>query len=184
MKLGKLLEKHSIFAVMRQLILATIVSILSIASYAQEQTADTLPYIKYPVLPTFDILNLDSSKTFSTYDIPEGRPIVMVFFSPDCSHCVHLGQEIVKHKEDFKKTRIYMATPMSLPATEKYADSTGLSQMKNVMIGKDHRFFCISFYGLKSFPFVAVYNGKKKLIEGFPGTFEIEDVIKAVERAE
>lgn len=170
---------------MKRLIIAVFVSLVSMAGFAQEQVADTLPYLKYPVLPTFDMLNLDSSKTFSTYDIPTGKPIIFIFFSPDCSHCIELGKEIVARKDDFKKTRIYMATPMSsLSAIQKYADSTGLSSMKNVKIGKDFRFFCISFYGMKAFPFAAVYYGDKKLLTGFAHNFKAEDLVKAIERAE
>ena len=104
MKLGKQTEKHSIFAHMKRLIVATIVSLMSIAGFAQEKEEEQqVPYLKYPVLPTFDILDLDSNKTFSTYDIPKGRPIILIFFSPDCSHCIELGKEIVAHKDDFKR---------------------------------------------------------------------------------
>lgn len=169
---------------MKRLIITVFVSLVSMVGFAQEQIADTLPYIKYPVLPTFDILSLDSSKTFSTYDIPKGKPVILIFFSPDCSHCIELGKKIVEHKDDFKKSRIYMATPMALPATQKYADSTGLSKMKNVMIGKDFRFFSISFYGMKSFPFAAVYYGDKKLVTAFSSTFTAEDLIKVIDRAQ
>ncbi|MCB0696153.1 MAG: thioredoxin fold domain-containing protein [Chitinophagaceae bacterium] len=164
-------------------LLVVLISSLGIKGLAQEQKADTLPYLKYPVLPSFEILLPDSTEKFSTYYIPEGRPIVMMFFSPDCDHCVRFTEQLLEHKDDFKKTRIYMITPMTLAATKVFADKMGLDKHKNIKWGKDYQYFFISFYGVKSFPFVAVYDGKKKLIEGFPGHLTIEDVIKAVERA-
>lgn len=164
-------------------LLLAFIGCVGINGFAQEQTADTLPYLKYPVLPSFELLMPDSVEKFSTYYIPEGRPIVFVYFSPDCDHCVQFTKQMLEHIDDFKKTRIYMMTPMSLTATKEFADKMELDKHKNIKWGKDYKFFFISFYGVKSFPFVAVYNGKKKLIEGFPGHLAIEDVIKAVERA-
>lgn len=166
------------------LILLAFIVGCNLNTFSQEQTADTLPYLKYPVLPTFELLMTDSSTKFSTYNIPEGKPIVFIYFSPDCGHCVDFTKELLLRKDDLKKVRIYMATPMSLPMLQGFSDSLGLSKHKNITLGKDFQFFAISFYGIKTFPFVAVYDYKKKLVEGFPGKLTVDDVMKAIARAE
>src|ERR1700733_8800364 len=40
------------------------------------------PYQKYPTLPAFNILMMDSVTVFNTYNILEGKPIAIFFFSP------------------------------------------------------------------------------------------------------
>lgn len=150
---------------------------------AQVQEADTLPYLKYPVLPTFEILMEDSSTKFSTYYIPDGRPVILMYFSPDCGHCFDIAQQLLARKDDLGKTRIYMVTPMSLAGIKDFSEKLNLKKHKNITIGKDYQFFCINFYGIKTFPFVAVYDVNKKLIQAFPGKLTVEDVIKAVDRA-
>ena len=168
---------------MRHVLLAAILSLMCLKGIAQEQKTDSLPYRKYPVLPSFEILTEDSSEKFSTYYIKDGKPIVLVYFSPDCGHCITLGKELAEHKDELKKTRIYMVTPRKLADIPSYKDKTGLKDMKNITYGKDFNFFAISFYGINAFPFVAVYNGDKKLVKGFDNAFKIEEVLQAVEEA-
>lgn len=169
---------------MKKLLLLSVLSLFSInILFAQDEEAEQPPYLKYPTLPTFEILLEDSSTIFSTYNIPEGRPIIIMYFSPDCDHCETVTKEILAHKEDFKKTRIYMSSPMYLSEINKFAERMELDKQKNIIIGKDFKYFVLKFYDLQSFPFMAVYNGDKKLVEGFKAGFKFEDVIKAVDRA-
>lgn len=169
---------------MKKLILLSVLAVSCVGNvFAQEEEEVQPPYLKYPVLPTFEILCEDSNKIVSTYDIPEGRPIIIMYFSPDCDHCLSVTKKILEHKDEFKKTRIYMSSPMYLAQINEFAKELELDKQKNIIIGKDFNYFVLKFYDLKSFPFIAVYNGDKKLVEGFKGGFKFEDVLKALERA-
>lgn len=183
MKLGKQKENHSIFAVMKHVLLAAILSLLCLKGMAQEQSVDSLPYRKHPELPSFEILTEDSSDKFNTYYIKGGKPILLIYFGPDCSHCIDLGKEMVAHKDALKNTRIYMITPLKLADIPAYKEKTGLRDMKNITYGKDFNFFVISFYGVNAFPFAAVYDGDKKLVKGFDKNFKVEQMLEAVEQA-
>lgn len=163
-------------------LLVVLISSIAVKGFSQQQTADTLPYIKYPALPTFELLMSDSSTIFSTYYIPEGKPIVLIYFSPDCDHCMDFTKSLLEKKDNIKSTRIYMATPMSLPAMQEFYDKLELKKHKNLKMGKDFRYFCIRFFGIDSFPFIAVYGSDKKLVQAFHGGVKVDDVLKAVER--
>lgn len=147
------------------------------------QNADTMPYQKFGVLPSFEVLELDSSKVFNTYTIPEGKPIVLIYFSPDCDHCEHLTEDLIKKMDELKKTRIYMITPMDLTMTNEFYNKLNLGAYKNIKVYKDFLFFGYKFFGFRSFPFAAVYDSHKNLVKGFPEKLTAELLLEAVKEA-
>ncbi len=167
---------------MKYIVLTILISAFLFTT-ATAQDADTMPYQKYGVLPTFEALTLDSNDIFNTYTIPEGRPIVVIYFSPDCDHCEDLTKEILEHIDEFKKTRIYMLTLMNLVKTKEFCDKLHLEDYKNIKVYKDFLFFGLKFYGFKAFPFAAVYDGDKKLVKGFPHKLTAELLAEAVQEA-
>ena len=60
-------------------------------------------------LPPFRIMQT-SGKIFKAGDLPMGKPIIIIYFSPECDHCDKLMKELVKQKEEFKKASIAMIT--------------------------------------------------------------------------
>src|ERR1043166_2974205 len=73
---------------------------------------DSLPYEKFPTLPAMSLLAPDSSRTFNFYNIPEGRPTVLFFFSPDCEHCQLSTKAMLARMDEMKGADFYFMTPM------------------------------------------------------------------------
>lgn len=157
--------------------------VLACLSNTKAQDADSMPYQRYGMLPSYEVLELDSSNVFSTYKIPDGKPIVIIYFSPDCDHCEQLTKSIIEHMDEFKKTRIYMITPMDLVQTSEFYNKLNLKEYKNIKVYKDFLFFGYKFFGFRSFPFAAVYNGNKNLVKGFPHKLTAKLLIEVVQEA-
>lgn len=66
------------------------------------------------LLPSFDLLLTDSVTHLNTADIPSGKPIIVIGFSPTCGHCGAETEEIVKHISQLKDTRIYFLSSASI----------------------------------------------------------------------
>lgn len=172
-----------IFAGMKKLILIFVMLVSVAPLFAQDEEIEMPPYLKDPMLPAFEMLMLDSTTMLQTADIPAGQPIVIMYFSPDCSHCVTHTEEMIKHWDIFSDANIYMITPMTLSATKEFSEKMELDKKDNVTFGKDVQFFVMNHYDVKSFPFTAVYDKDKKLVGGFDSKADLETIIRAVSLA-
>src|SRR6267378_1092268 len=66
------------------------------------------------LLPAFNILLMDSATNFNTNNIPYGKPIILLYFSPSCPYCRALTEEIVTDMPSFTNVRFYILTPYPL----------------------------------------------------------------------
>ena len=102
-----------------------------------------------------------------------------MLFSPDCDHCQHEAQEIVARKADFRNTHIIMATTYPIARMNEFAATYGLDKMENVVMAKDPFYVLLSFYSIRQFPYLALYDKKRKLIKTFEGSVGIDAVLQA-----
>jgi len=136
------------------------------------------PYKRFPTLPPIQLLLGDSITKYTKENIPDKKPVLVMLFSPDCSHCQHTAEEMYKNKEALKDIHIVMSTVLSLYEMNSFMKKYKLEEMKNVVAGKDIYFLLPPFYAIKNFPYMAMYNKKGSLIMGFEGSMAIVKVIK------
>src|SRR3978361_2399887 len=60
-------------------------------------------------IPTFHILSKDSVY-LTNATLKKGKPVMFIYFSPDCSHCQRLMYELKPDIKDFKDIQIVMVT--------------------------------------------------------------------------
>lgn len=135
------------------------------------------PYKRYPTLPPIQLLLGDSVTKYTKDNIPEKKPVLVMLFSPDCSHCQHTAEEMYKNKENLKSIQIVMATILPLYQMNDFMKKYKLDELDNVVAGKDIYFLLPPFYAIKNFPYMAMYNKKGNLIMGFEGSMPIEKII-------
>jgi len=133
--------------------------------------ADTLPYLKYPTLPAFNIMLLDSSTIVNTYNIPEGKPTLIMFFDPECKHCRMVTKTLLDKMDSLNDIRFYMITSVhDFNKIRTFYDEFHLADYKNIeVIGRDYEFFFVTYYGIKYVPDLVLYDGHKKLVKYFEG---------------
>ena len=103
-------------------------------------------------------------------------------FSPDCEHCQHETEEIIKNIERFKDIQIVMSTLASITEMNLFSEKYKLNQYKNIVVVKDISYFLPTFYQFRNLPFLAFYDKKQKLISEFSGSLSIERVLKEFEK--
>jgi len=72
-----------------------------------------------------------------------------MLFSPDCSHCQHTAEEMIKYKDDIRDFQIVMTTLHPLWQMNAFVEKYHLKDLKNVAIGKDLFNIMPSFYNIK-----------------------------------
>lgn len=149
--------------------------------FAQTDTT-TPPYKRFPTLPPINLLLGDSTTKYTKEDVPSKKPVLLMLFSPECSHCQHTAEEMVKYKDELKNIHIVMATLHPLYQMNEFVEKYNLKQMENVVVGKDAHYFMPPFYNIKSLPYLAFYNKKKALIQGFEGSMSVPNILKVFEK--
>lgn len=129
---------------------------------------DTVPaFKKNPNIPKFELLQTDST-WFSNKDIPKNKPVVIVYFSPECGHCQLTAQEFAKSMDELKDMFLIWVSRYSPEQIKKFAEEYQLNRFENVRLGRDTKYFIPVFYDIKFTPFMAVYNNKGKLVKTYP----------------
>ncbi|MBX3255965.1 MAG: redoxin domain-containing protein [Chitinophagaceae bacterium] len=148
--------------------------------FSQNDTTKTLPaYAQYP-LPQFSIVLSDSSTSYTKDQLPKGKKTIIILFSPDCDHCKHETERIKKNMELFKKSQIVMITTMPFEKIRSFSTEFGLDQYKNIVVGRDPKYFFPSFYKIHYLPFIAVYDKKQQFLKSFEGNPTWEEFEKVV----
>ena len=157
-------------------ILFIIISLLF--SFFLNAQTDSLqpPYKRFPTPPPFKLLMTDSSTFFTKADLKKKIPLLIMVFSPDCDHCRHETEELIKNIDRFKKIQILLTTWLPFDQMKKFYEEFQLSRFENITVAWDKSFFIAPFYGIKNLPFLAFYDKNGNLISGFQGSLPMDKV--------
>jgi hypothetical protein len=144
---------------------------------AAQANNDSLPYLKYPKLPAMMLASLDSASIINFYNIPEGRPTVLYFFSPDCDHCHITAKALLEHMDEMKGADFYFFSFMPLDMIRSFAEEHHLGSYKNITVGKDFQFFFPAFYGATTVPYLVVYDRRKRLVKLYDGGVKLSELV-------
>ena len=139
--------------------------------------SDSLPiYKRFPEIPPFSITKVPDSIKFTKDDLQKKRSTMIMLFNPDCKHCQLAIQELLSNITLFKNAQIVLASPMDFVELKKFYKEYKIASYPNITVARDWTFFFGSFYVVKNFPSVYIYNIKGELSAEFSGSL---DIIKA-----
>ena len=153
---------------------------ISLPGRSQEPAAVQLPYMSDKTLPSFNLLLLDSTTIFNTKDIPAGKPVVLMYFSPDCEHCQHQTEAILKDMDSLRNVRFVLLTSLPFDKMRNFYAYYKLGDYKNITLGRDYEFFFSRHYGSQYVPYLAIYDRHKKLVKVFDGGTKVSTLIQLV----
>lgn len=136
--------------------------------------ADTIPkklpaFLQLPEVPSFKLLLMDSATFTYKYQLKKNKPVVVIWFNPDCDHCQHETKRITDSMKLLKKVQFVFASYSKFEEMKKFYEDYGLNKFKNIIYGRDVQYQLPRFYEVKFTPFVAVYGSDWKLIRVFEG---------------
>ncbi len=187
--LGYSLALNSFLCCMKKIFLLCIVISIGLFSFSQSDSAKksssstqheevTLPpYKRFPTVPPLKLLLLDSTSYFTKNDLKKNKPVLIIVFNPDCEHCKHETEEIIKNIDSLKNIQIVMATIMSFDLMKSFYENYDLKRFQNIIVGKDVQYTLPSFYQMHFMPYLAMYNKKGNLLATFEGSMKMEDLI-------
>src|SRR5215813_10806079 len=96
---------------MKNLFLVLLSAFIVLGSFGQQDSLAP-PYKRFPTIPPFKLLKIDSSSYFTKSDLKKNRPVLIILFNPDCEYCQHETEQILKNIDEFKDIQIIMSTNM------------------------------------------------------------------------
>jgi len=128
---------------------------------------DTVPpYKKNPNIPPFRLLQPDST-WFTNANLPKKKPVVIIYFSPECGHCQLAAQEITNSIDKLKDATFIWVSYYSVPEIEKFTVNYKLAQYNNFRFGRDPQYFLPTYFRVKFTPFMAVYDNNWQFVQSF-----------------
>jgi thiol-disulfide isomerase/thioredoxin len=127
-------------------------------------------------VPRFQIIQANG-KLFKAQDLPIGKPIVLIYFSPECEECQKFTEALLLKRDDFWKASIVMVTYLPVEKFAPYITKYKLNIYPNIFVGTEGNTFIVRyFYNITRFPFVALYNKNGDLIKIWDKKEDIEDL--------
>jgi thiol-disulfide isomerase/thioredoxin len=118
-------------------------------------------------VPPFQMIQANG-KIFKAGDLPMGKPIIIIYFSPECDDCQELMQVLLTRIDEFKKASIAMITYLPVESVKIFVAKYNLNNYPNIYIGTEGDYFFVrDYYKIEKFPFMVFYSENGDLIKNY-----------------
>ncbi|HVV54501.1 MAG TPA: thioredoxin fold domain-containing protein [Mucilaginibacter sp.] len=137
-------------------------------------------------IPTFKMLTADST-WFTSAELKKHKPVMIIYFSPDCSHCQHLMYEMKPYMKQLSNIQIVMVTFTQfnmLQMIQNFRRDFDLAKYHNVTIGTEgHTYVVQRYYQVRMTPYIAIYDKKGKLVKAYEQAPTMNELVATVKKA-
>jgi protein-disulfide isomerase len=134
-------------------------------------------------IPDYRILDADSVYR-TPANLKKNQPVMIVYFSPDCSHCQHLMNEIKGQMKNFSKMQIIMVSAVDYRMIKGFYKDFGIAAYPNITVGTEgNTYKVLQYYNVKTTPYIAIYNHQHKLLKAYEKAPKIEGLAAIVKKA-
>jgi thiol-disulfide isomerase/thioredoxin len=115
-------------------------------------------------IPPFRMMQVNG-KIFKAENLPVGKPVVIIYFSPDCEECQKLTGELLGRMDNFMNVTFAMITYQPVENVKKYVIKNKLNNYSNIFIGTEgSSLFVRNWYNIMTFPYLVLFNAKGEMI--------------------
>jgi len=161
-------------------LLVVLVIALSFQNLRAQATDPSQPaYLRFPTIPPFKLLKVDSTTWITKDDIKKNRRTIIIFFSPECEHCKHQMRDILADFDKFKDIEIVMATYQPFGEMRDFYNYFRIGDHPNIKMGRDEKYVLPPYYKMQSLPYIALYDKNGNYITHFEGNQKVETILTA-----
>ncbi len=148
--------------------------------YAQSAPSKEPVYKTIPSIPPFEIFTAPDSIPYKKENLKKRKKTILIVFSPDCGHCINATKDMLEHFDKFKKVQIVMASPMAYSEVLKFYNDLNLKDYQNIKVGFDRGYFLGTFFEVRSFPAIFLYDKKGNFKKTFGSDTPFETIAKSL----
>jgi cytochrome oxidase Cu insertion factor (SCO1/SenC/PrrC family) len=131
-------------------------------------------------IPPFKILQTNGTY-FSATDLPKGKPVIIIYFAPDCEHCQVLMNGLFKKINELKSAELVLVTFKPIEEVAGFEKSYGTKNYPNIKVGTEGTtFFLRYYYRIQNTPFTALYDKNGKGLGAYRVKTDVDDLIRRV----
>lgn len=152
-------------------------SLIIAAGCTNAQSNNPPAYTPPATIPPYHILTTDS--VFETpANLKSNKAVMIIYFSPDCSHCQHLMYEMKPKMADFKNVQVVMITfAEPLKASQIFYRDFDLKKYPNFKVGTEGYTYVVQkFYQVRTTPYIALYDKNHKMVKYYDKAPKIDDL--------
>lgn len=126
-------------------------------------------------VPPFTIL-LTNGQYFSYTELQKDKPVMLIYFAPDCDHCRDFIKQLTLGMREFTKTQIILISYFPLAKLQQFNKDFKLAKFSNIKMGTEGNSFLVpKYFKISTFPFTALFNKTGKLTATFrqPPSLEV-----------
>lgn len=129
-------------------------------------------------VPPFKIVKADGT-LFRAQDLPLDKPILIIYFSPECEECQKVTEELVSRIETYWRASVVLVTYLPVNTLAPFIEKNKLNIYPNIYVGTEGTsFFLRYYYNIVRFPFIALYNKNGVLVKAFYNEENLTEVTK------
>lgn len=134
-------------------------------------------------IPAFK-MTLSTRKIFDTEkDLPKGKPVVLIYFDPDCDHCQKLMNELFPKMVNLKKAQIILVTYKPVEELAVFEKKYNIASYGNIKAGTEgYIFYLRNYYKIMLMPFTALYDKNGNLNYVYKKETYVDDLINRMKR--
>lgn len=167
----KIILKSTLVAVI--LVVGGFLTYQTILGFSEKREAEK----RIQTLPQAEFVSL-TGKEVNLHDFDPEKPMVIVYFHPECDHCHYEAQEIGQNAGAFNHCQvIFVTSDDSLKRIENFCAEYHLWELSNIEVLLDPNNQVKKVFGKAVVPSVYIYNSNRKLKRYFPGETKPEAII-------
>lgn len=134
-------------------------------------------------LPMYHILNTDSVNVTTT-KLKKDKSVMIIYFSPDCSHCQHLMYELKPKLKELSGIQIVMISFVQYKMIKEFYRDFGLSAYPNITVGTEgYTYEMQKYFEIKTTPYIAIYDKHGKLVKAYEKAPDVKELVDVAKKA-
>ncbi|MBB3970448.1 TlpA family protein disulfide reductase [Mucilaginibacter phyllosphaerae] len=136
-----------------------------------------------PVIAPYKILTTNDVYT-TPADLKKNKPVMLIYFAPDCGHCQKLINDMKPMMNDIKNVQVVMITFSDIRMVKTFQKDYGLTAWPNFTLGTEGYTYTVQkYYQLKHTPYIAIYDHKGKLVQAYEKPPEMKELLATIKKA-
>jgi len=133
-------------------------------------------------MPPFKMV-LPNGVMYSANNIKKNKPVILIYFAPDCDHCKILMKEFFERVTEFVKAEVVMITYKPLKEVVAFINEYSINQYTSITVGTESpAYFIRHYYNLSNTPFIALFNKKEELLYSYQKETPLADLINRLNK--
>ncbi len=109
-------------------------------------------------IPPFSIMQTNGT-VFKAADLKKDQPFMMVYFDPDCDHCLQFTTDMLKQLPAFVNVQIVFVTYVPVEGVRSFIARVGLDKYPDIKVGTEGNNFIVRYhYNVMLFPYLALHD--------------------------